>query len=133
MKALTIWQPWAWAIAYHEKRVENRHWSPPQSLIGCRFAIHAGKMRDNEAVGHLLANGISVSYDMAFGAIVATAVLDEVWTDALDAKLAGQSFWWSGPFGWALRDIVTLPEPIPCRGAQGLWEVPADLLAAVGV
>ena len=31
--------------------------------------------------------------------------------------------WFFGPFGWALEDVVTLPEPVPHTGAQGLWTV----------
>ncbi len=27
-----------------------------------------------------------------------------------------------GRFAWLLGDVVKLPEPIPCRGHQGLWE-----------
>lgn len=38
-----------------------------------------------------------------------------------------------GRWAWILQDVRPLPEPIPCRGAQGLWTVPAtavDLLTA---
>jgi len=38
-----------------------------------------------------------------------------------------------GRFGWLLADIKALPEPIPCKGSLGLWDVPADVLAAVDV
>jgi len=38
--------------------------------------------------------------------------------------------WFVGPFGWVLSDVVVLPAPVPCRGAQGLWEVPADVREA---
>lgn len=36
-----------------------------------------------------------------------------------------------GRFGWLLADVRALPEPIPCRGGQGLWAVPADLVAQI--
>jgi hypothetical protein len=36
-----------------------------------------------------------------------------------------------GRWAWILEDIRPLPEPVPCRGAQGLWNVPADVEAAV--
>jgi hypothetical protein len=36
-----------------------------------------------------------------------------------------------GRFAWHLTQIRALPEPVPCRGAQGLWAVPADVEAAV--
>jgi hypothetical protein len=43
MKAITLWPEWAHAIVHLGKRVENRDWRPPASLIGQRIAIHAGK------------------------------------------------------------------------------------------
>lgn len=36
-----------------------------------------------------------------------------------------------GRFGWLLFNVRRLPEPIPCRGAQGLWEVPAEIVAEI--
>jgi hypothetical protein len=27
-----------------------------------------------------------------------------------------------GEIGWVLRDVRTLPEPVPCRGALSLWK-----------
>jgi hypothetical protein len=40
MKALSIQQPWAWAIIHAGKRVENRTWS---TRFRGPFFIHAGK------------------------------------------------------------------------------------------
>jgi hypothetical protein len=39
--------------------------------------------------------------------------------------------WFTGPYGWTLDDVVALPAPVPCRGAQGLWPVPDDVAALV--
>ena len=50
MKALTVIQPWAWAIAHAGKRVENRTWGPPRDVIGQRIAIHAGRRLDDRAI-----------------------------------------------------------------------------------
>lgn len=36
-----------------------------------------------------------------------------------------------GRFAWRLTKIRALPTPLPCRGMQGLWTVPADVEAAV--
>lgn len=36
-------------------------------------------------------------------------------------------------FGWLLTDVVTLPDPVPCKGKQGLWDVPAELLPILNV
>ena len=38
--------------------------------------------------------------------------------------------WWCGPVGWRLSDVVAI-DPVPCKGAQGLWTVEGDTLAAV--
>jgi hypothetical protein len=43
VKALTLHQPGASAIATGAKVHETRGWAPPKSLIGERIAIHAGK------------------------------------------------------------------------------------------
>ena len=42
MKALTLWPEWAHAIAHLGKRVENRNWPPPATMVGEDIAIHAG-------------------------------------------------------------------------------------------
>ena len=34
-----------------------------------------------------------------------------------------------GRYGWVLTDVQRLPEPIPCKGALGLWTVPAEIVA----
>jgi len=50
---------------------------------------------------------------------------------AAERDAAYASPWFVGTFGWVLRDLVTLPEPVPCRGAQGLWTVRDPVLSAV--
>ena len=42
MKALTVHQPWAWAIINGRKRVENRNWS---TRVRGRIAIHSSQTR----------------------------------------------------------------------------------------
>lgn len=39
--------------------------------------------------------------------------------------------WYVGPVGWVFDDIRSLPEPVSCRGAQGLWTVPGHLERAL--
>lgn len=38
--------------------------------------------------------------------------------------------WFCGPVGWYLRDVVAI-KPVPCKGAQGLWSLPPEVLADV--
>ncbi len=143
--ALTLWQPWAWAIAHAGKTVENRTWQPPRSVIGSHLAIHAGKTLDRDAIEDLELDGHAVPPLLERGAIVAVArVVGWVRCEALlhrtaesfagvtraRAELAVQSPWWAGPVGWVLDDVVAIA-PIAIGGAQGLWPVPGTVADAV--
>lgn len=57
-----------------------------------------------------------------YGAIVAVAVIEDV-IRASESRPhpLRESPWFVGPNGWVLSDVVRLPEPVPCRGQQGLW------------
>lgn len=118
MKALTVCQPYAELIARGEKPIENRTW--PTSFRG-RLFIHAGKSRawmdDDDLVAYP---------NMAFGALVATArLVDCVRVTALPPELLDNEHA-NGPWCWVLRDVNRI-EPIPFRGAQGLWDVPSSV------
>ncbi|WP_309032587.1 ASCH domain-containing protein [Streptomyces alfalfae] len=122
MKALTIRQPWAGAIAHQSKRVENRSWKLPAAHHGARILIHAGAQPDRNAEVH--GDHLDVR-----SAIVAVATITGChWADTWDC---------CGPWAfdevyhWTLADVTALPEPVPARGALGFWTVPDDVLAAV--
>jgi hypothetical protein len=156
MKAITVRQPWAWAIAVGVKTIENRSRSTPwTSAVGQRIAIHAGKAWDSDAFddpalfrlaehvcsrlygddrGYPAAALISVMTPQFHhqGAILATARLDNVHqphqcSDVGENRLCSP---WAQRDAWhlVLSDIQRLPEAIPCRGYQGLWTVPDGLL-----
>lgn len=142
MRALTLIQPWAWCITHSDKRVENRTWAPPDSLLGQRFAIHAGKHPpDLEVIYGLRGEGVIVPPGLVLGAVVGTArllgvvhasgvleVAPELESLRARAFLVGRrARWWIGPIGWVLDDVRALAEPVPCRGAQGLWTLPSDV------
>ncbi|MEV1003321.1 hypothetical protein [Nonomuraea sp. NPDC050202] len=130
MKALTVWNPWAWAIALGGKDVENR-------TRGTRhrgeLAIHAGKPWDEygaadpriiaaagQFVGPLLRDERFV-----FGAIVAVADLVDVVRDSSSPWAA------PGQCHWLLANVRPIAEPVPCRGWQNVWDVPPDVEALV--
>ncbi|MDD5394961.1 MAG: ASCH domain-containing protein [Thiothrix sp.] len=50
MKALSIQQPWAWAILNAGKDIENRDWYTP---VRGRILIHAGKKIDKGSIGFI--------------------------------------------------------------------------------
>lgn len=136
MKALTLHQPWAAAIAHSCKRIENRSWKPPAKIIGERIAIHAGakeisnrvymEMRQNSLFRDILIHVDVRSH------IVCTAVVKGICASEADLRLltyTEHEQWYSrGSYGWILGDVRTLRDPIPCSGFQGLWEVPAEIV-----
>jgi hypothetical protein len=134
MKALSIKQPWTYAILHLGKRIENRTWAPPASVIGQTIALHASAKDDQAGYRDVFQiAGVRVGRDVTRGAVVATAKVIG-WIDqrgnfsvpsnypilALDGK------WFFGPIGWILDDIKPLDQPIPAKGALGLWEWKTD-------
>lgn len=135
MKTVSLWQPWATAIAIGNKHIETRSWSTKHRGP---LAIHAGKRWEEDqqqfAAVELALGRLPVR--LPFGAVVATAILvDVVPTLELMAtqrvgpieRIYGD--YRDGRYGWILENIVALPEPIPFRGAQGFFDVPDHLFA----
>lgn len=134
MRALTLWQPWAWAVAHAGKDWENRTWPPPGNAIGKMVAIHAGLRWDRE--GYLWMRddlGIDAGTQHWRGCVVAVATLSGFRRarDGIFVPADITSPWFHGPVGWKLEDVVTLRIPVHCRGAQGLWRLPLDVDAEV--
>jgi hypothetical protein len=137
MKAISLWQPWASAIALKHKRIETRGWLPPDSVQGVRIAIHAAKCWSKHqrefaaverAVGRLPAQ-------IPLGCIVATAVIADVvgveyLRDTVGPVERLYGNYEPGRWGWVLKDVIALPEPIPFAGKQGFFNVPDQLLAS---
>ncbi|MEU2724020.1 hypothetical protein [Streptomyces smyrnaeus] len=122
MRALTIRQPWAGAIAHQTKRVENRTWKLPAKHVGARVLIHAGAQPDKWAVVY------GPNLDV-FSALVATATFTGChWSE--DGKCCGP---WGEEriYHWELADVVRLPKPVPATGALGFWTPTADVVIAV--
>ena len=141
MLALTLRHPWAVAIRDWGKRVENRTWKPPRSLIGQWLAIHGGVVPKGAARGEahhdlcdLIARGLAPPAirlaDAIVPGIVCVVRLDRV-VQPGDGDPIVSSRWFTGPYGWVLSDVVPMPEPIPCSGKQGLWPLPEDVLEKV--
>ncbi len=110
-------RPWPWAILYAGKRIENRSWVPGQQFKpGDLIAIHAGSKWSQDD-----ANWISKTFRVQVppksehpaGAIVGFARYKGI----MDRS---RNQWFFGPWGWLLGDVQAI-EPIPHRGALGLW------------
>lgn len=145
MRALSVLQPWAWAIAKGYKPVENREWVPPKGVVGTRIAIHASKKKvsaEDRADFEDLVDEFSIGYRsglcypdwerLPYGAVVAVATV-KGYVNAAGAKTLPRDAyrWFNGPYGWLLADVVELPEPVPAKGMLGLWPMPVDVETAV--
>ncbi|MYS74478.1 ASCH domain-containing protein [Streptomyces sp. SID5926] len=121
MKALTIRQPWAGAIAHQSKRVENRSWKLPAKYEGARILIHAGAQPDRDAQVH------GEHLDV-YSAIVAVATITGChWSDGWQCCGA---WGFARTYHWTLTDVAALPEPVPAKGALGFWTVDDDTVNA---
>ena len=126
MKALTIYRPWTWAICHpgpRAKRVENRNWTPPPWLIGTDLAIHAGKQYDDEEADRFITSIIGERPSACPQGIVAVARVTG-FRNRDGGTPHPDNPWFVGPVGWMIENVRVLPNPVPCRGAQGIWIVP---------
>jgi hypothetical protein len=120
--ALSIQQPWAWAIVHGFKDIENRN----------RFAITKGKMEPRPIAVHASRGMTQADYEsaaedmarigvtcprpdqLARGAIVGAVTVTAIVPDH-------PSPWFRGPRGLVLRDASALVTPIPAAGQLGYF------------
>jgi hypothetical protein len=130
VKALTVRQPWAWAIFHAGKDVENRGWRPHSIEPGDTIAIHvAQKVADNwhEACEDIrLISGADVTGTAGLRGFIIGLVDVVGWSCIRDGALASV---WAMPdcFHWHLEN-PRLIEPVPAKGRLGLWDVPEGLI-----
>lgn len=129
MRALSLSQPWLHAVLHFGKHVENRKWRPAARMLGERIALHAAKSWDKDGAPFLESLGFTVPPRpmLATSAIVGVATIDRV-VDAESAEKLppDQRRWFFGPFGWILRNVIVLNDPIVnIGGALGLWRLDA--------
>lgn len=149
MRALTLTQPWAGLVASGIKLIENRTRRPPASVIGQRFAIHASREYSLRDVARIIAIAPELEHDdprwhllaRVQSAVIGVATLERIVIGKRDdllidesgnvaAGIGDQHRWFFGPFGYVLRDVFALPQPVPCKGALGFWRLgDADELA----
>ena len=135
MKALTLIRPWPYAIFHLGKSVENRSWPPSKDVIGQRIVIHAGKKWDEEGYRFILNHvGDQEAEKMTTlpylpGMIGGTVIVDSYfhYDSSYDALIHKHDPWAFGPYCWVLKDPIELIKPVPCRGYQGLWNVPLEV------
>jgi hypothetical protein len=121
--ALSLRQPWAWAIFSAGKNIENREWV---TRYRGRIRIHAAKTWDDEGEDCLIELDINCpTQEEARTAGLLGAYVGEVTvTNCVQydtAFAAAENPWAFGPWCWVLADPIPYPEPIPGRGYPGLY------------
>ena len=136
MKAISLWQPWASLWLSPRKIHETRHW--PTAHRGW-MAVHAAKRFEKDhhpELAQILRAEFGASWfkDLPTGAIIGMVnIIDCIPTEvirAADHSVDDMECGNFGPgrFGWQRREFKLLPEPIPFRGLQGVFNVPDELM-----
>ena len=117
--ALSVRQPWADHILYHDKYVENRTWRIPDKWVGVPVYLHAGKKP--EPFDHFepfFSSVLKEPLKKRLGAILGVVEFGKPfsYTEPPDD-------WHIGPWCWPITFSEPLLEPIPYRGMLGFFPV----------
>jgi activating signal cointegrator 1 len=151
MKALTLTQPYATLVAIGAKTIETRSWPTAyRGRIAIHAGKGLGPVggtrglmdlcRSEPFRSVLIGAGILGTPALPLGAIVATARITTtgrltrdtrhsyIWNEAIRAwtpvseQEAAFGDYTEGRWGFVLADVKPLAEPIPAKGALGLWD-----------
>lgn len=131
---MTIKQPCAHLVVVGDKPIENRSKPWPSTLdLPCRIGIHAGKGDHAGCWDALRASEAVPSVDVVYGALIGFVTVmgfhhadkcEHFKPDRLCHPSALPGMW-----HYELVDPEPLDEPIPMRGALGLWRLPEGVAA----
>lgn len=148
MKALSLWQPWSAAVARGAKKIETRNWSTgyrgPLLIHAARTKVGLEVARPMSAIWRDVLRVPpnqsleAMLRELPFGAVLARCELfdcvpagdTEAIRDA--ARRSGERYspyerelgdYRRGRWAWLLRNVEALPEPIPARGRQSLFDI----------
>lgn len=129
MRAISLWQPWASLWLTNLKIHETRAWSTKHRgwLI-----VQAAKHRDSDCNDFAREMGMDpdqLPYGAILGAVDLVSCMWMVDTSPAHHEDGICGNWAPGRFAWRKGRCVTLPSPIPYRGRQTLFDVPADAIA----
>lgn len=137
MKAITVRQPWAKAIIYGGKDIENRSRNIAGDYRGT-VAIHAGLTPDHTGwvtseaykLTTTMGGGVGFGYGVVLGLVDLVDVHHHTScpTHHVDAPWPLCSPWANREgYHLVLMNPRPLPVPIPATGRLGLWNMPATI------
>lgn len=121
LPTLTVRQPWADLILSGVKDVENRSW-PTRHRGG--LLVHAAARVDRAAIERLereLGVVLPRDYEPRVGVILGAV-------EVVDCVSRSDSPFFTGPYGFTLRNPRRFDEPIPYRGRLGIYRIPIAAL-----
>lgn len=123
--ALSVRQPWAWALLFAGKDIENRtgRWWSTVRIPAEPILLHAsagGTQAEHEEAAAFIrgvtGKGVPALGDLPRGALVGQCRLER-------RVFESASPWFMGGVGLRVIDAATRP-PVPCLGALGFFRVP---------
>lgn len=152
LPVVTLHQPWASLVLVGAKVFETRSWAPPVGLIGSRLGIHAGKTVVRRLPADLAASvaellGRDWIETVPTGRLLCIATVCGAWMTGErigEGNIATVRAREGSPplpcfredlFGdyspgrwiWGLEQVA-LVKPVPVRGRQRVWSLPAGEL-----
>ena len=122
---LSVRQPWAWAILYAGKRVENRDWETEYRGRVWLHASKSGTLREytesQEAIREITGIVCPAKKHLPLGCFVGGARIIgcELITHDDDEHDPWSVY---GSYGFRLAERIWIARPtLPASGAQGLW------------
>ena len=133
-RGLSLWQPWASAIALGLKTIETRGWEVSyRGLIAIHAAKHwtaqqrefLGKLQDRFPQLSVLENKPPLGCIVAIARLVDCRKVEDVFKTTTDINKAMGDYN-HGRFAWLLSDIVPI-QPMPYTGRQNLFAIPVGV------
>jgi hypothetical protein len=126
MKVLSVRQPWAWAIIYGGKDIENRTWATRYRgplLIHAAASMRPAEYGDfAEFIAERKLGLMPQLSDLQYGGIIGQV-------DLVDCVEKSRSPWFGGDYGFVLKNPRPLPF-VPFKGQVMLFNVEYPALAA---
>ncbi len=120
MKALSLKQPWAWAVIEGIKDIENRKW---KTKFRGDLLIHASRTFDG--IGFIVLQNMGLNPPpesfLERGSIIGRVTV-------IDCVRVHPSRFFFGPWGFILRDPIKFKEPIFWKGQLGIFEIPDEVV-----
>ena len=131
MKAISLWQPWASAMALGWKRNDTRSW---RTSYRGPLLIHAAKKIiswPSMAIQNLFHGTVFQPSDLPRGAILCQVYLVDCKQISQHNRPEGAEWalgdYTPGRFMWITENMISFG-PIPFRGSQGFFNVPESAI-----